>query len=78
MPLVVSKKGTNVILMASVAEKIDFRNSRALAMAACQRDTPSPIFSRYASMITMELSTIIPSVTMSAASVTVLSSMPNA
>ena len=47
-------------------------------MAACQRLMPSSIFSIYESIITMELSTIIPKATISEARVTVFSSKPRA
>ena len=46
MPVVVNKNGKNVMLMASVAEKIERRKWSVLSIDACQRETPSPIFSR--------------------------------
>lgn len=41
-----NQEGKNVILMASVAENMDLKKCVALKIDACQRDIPSPIFSR--------------------------------
>ena len=41
MPLVVSRKGKNVTLMASVADRIERKKCSALSIEACQRDMPS-------------------------------------
>ena len=46
IPVVMNKNGKKVILMAIVAEKIDFRKCVVLSIEACQRDCPSLIFSR--------------------------------
>lgn len=46
IPRMVNRKGMNVMLMASVAEKIDLKKCVALFMDACQRDTPSEIISK--------------------------------
>ena len=46
MPGITIRKGKNVILMASVAENMDLKKCVALKIDACQRDIPSPIFSR--------------------------------
>ena len=46
MPVHVARKGKNVMLMASVAEKMDFRKWVVLSMEARQREQPSPNFSR--------------------------------
>ena len=46
MPVVVSRKGKNVMLIASVAERTDLKKWVALSMEACHRDMPSPNFSR--------------------------------
>ena len=46
IPEVVIRKGKKVMLMAIVAEKMDLKKCCVLSMEACQRDTPSPIFSR--------------------------------
>ena len=40
------RKGKKVMLMAHVAENIDLKKCVALCIEACQRDTPSPNFSR--------------------------------
>ena len=45
-PVVVIRKGKKVMLMAHVAENIDLKKCVALCIEACQRDTPSPNFSR--------------------------------
>lgn len=46
MPGITIRKGKNVILMASVAENMDLKKCVALKIDTCQRDIPSPIFSR--------------------------------
>lgn len=74
IPVVVKRNGKKVMLMASVAESMDLKKWVVLSIEACQRDMPSPIFSRWLSMMTIELSTIMPSVSTSTASVTVFSS----
>ena len=40
------RKGKKVMLMAHVAENIDLKKCVALCIEACQRDMPSPNFSR--------------------------------
>ena len=76
-PTIVKRNGKKVTDIQSVAVKIDFRKCTVESIDACQRGLPSAIISMYESMITMESSTIIPSVTISAARVTVFSSMPS-
>ena len=63
--------------MASVAVRMGMKSSLALVMAACQGDPPRSILSTWLSMITIELSTIIPKTTISVARETVCSSTPS-
>ena len=46
IPVVVKRNGKKVMLMASVAESMDLKKWVVLSIEACQRDMPSPIFSR--------------------------------
>lgn len=43
IPVMINRNGKNVILMASVAEKMERKKWVLLCMEACQRDIPSPI-----------------------------------
>ena len=74
IPVIVMRNGKNVILMHSVAEKILFRKWLVASTALFHRVIPAARLLTYPSMITMESSTIIPRVMISAASVTVFSS----
>ena len=44
-PFMVKRKGKNVRLIDSVADRTDLKNSRGAAIVAWRRSMPSPIFS---------------------------------
>ena len=46
IPVIVIRNGKKVMLIASVADRMDLKNSFVLAIDACQRDIPSSSFSR--------------------------------
>ena len=75
-PLMVSNNGKKMTQMQSVANIIGMKYCLADSIAACFGSCPLPRYSRYPSMTTMALSTTIPNTTMSAARVTVFSSIP--
>ncbi len=77
IPVMVIRNGKNVIEIANVAAIIALKNSVALFNVAVFRSIPCPSRSTYSSIITTELSTIIPSDTMRQANVTVFSSIPS-
>ena len=75
-PVISALAGNVITLMANVAVNIGKNSSFMLAHAASILDMPRPSLSIYPSMVMMESSTIIPRTTMSAASETVLRSIP--
>ena len=70
--------GTYAMMMAMVAVKTGTNSSRTLFHAAVHGSRPWSSFSTWSSMMTIALSTTIPSTTISPASETVWSSTPSA